>query len=199
MKHFFLLSLFTFILLFIFAPVSFAQKDPSMNIYTASGAAPIESAKTTSSASGELSEYQLPYHGLLPDSPLYFLKVIRDRLIDFLISDPLKKSEFYLLQADKHATSGVALFVKGKQELAESTISKGENYFEKGIGKLQEAKKQGSDIKNMNNRYVVSLQKHKELVTGLIVQSGGGVKKKLTHILTRIEDFEKQVTAFSKE
>lgn len=190
MKRFFLFFFLISYLLFLI-PVSavFAQEDAQKDIYTASQAA----APTPTPV-----DYQLAYHGLLPDNPLYFLKVIRDRLIDFLIADPLKKAEFYLLQADKHATSGVALFVKGKQQLAESTISKGENYFELGIVKLQEAKKQGTDTKNLSQRYGVSLQKHKELVLGLISQAGGDIKKKLEHALTRLEKFEKQVDSLSK-
>lgn len=188
MKRLFFVLSFLF---FVFTPVVFAQEDAQKDIYSASEAA--VSTPTTTPV-----DYQLAYHGLLPDNPLYFLKVIRDRLIDFLIADPLKKAEFYLLQADKHATSGVALFVKGKQQLAESTISKGENYFELGIVKLSEAQKQGTDIKNLSQRYGVSLQKHKELVLGLISQSGGDVKKKLEHALTRLEKFEKQVTSLSK-
>lgn len=196
MKELFCL-IFLFFFLFFSAPgisMAFTNEDAQRDIYTASEAAPIESA-LTSSSSGVPVDYQLAYHGLLPDNPLYFLKVIRDRLIDFLIADPLKKAEFYLLQADKHATSGVALFVKGKQELAESTISKGENYFEAGIIKLSEAKKQGTDIKYLSGRYAVALQKHKELVTGLIKQSGKEVKKKLEHALIRLKNFEKQVTS----
>src|SRR5690242_14285884 len=47
------------------------------------------------------NDYTMPYPGLLPDSPLYSLKVFRDRVISFFISDPLKRSSFDLLQADK--------------------------------------------------------------------------------------------------
>lgn len=189
----FVFSLFFFFFLYATRASSiFANEDAQRDIYTASQAAPIQSESSSMPV-----DYQLAYHGLLPDNKLYFLKVLRDRLIDFLISDPLKKAEFYLLQADKHATSAVALFVKGKQELAETTISKGENYLEAGIVKLSEAKKQGADIKNLTETYSVSLQKHKELVTGLIAQSlGGDVKRKLEHALTRLDNFEKQVAAF---
>ena len=71
-------------------------------------------------------EYTLPYPGILPDSPLYFLKTARDKIVSFLISDPLKKAEFNLLAADKRLNSGIFLFNKGKEKykLALSTISK---------------------------------------------------------------------------
>ena len=46
-------------------------------------------------------EYVLPYPGILPTHPLYFLKIVRDRIIELLISDRVNKAEFYILQADK--------------------------------------------------------------------------------------------------
>ena len=41
-------------------------------------------------------KYELPYPGILPDNPLYFLKQIRDWIMERLITDPLKKIEFYM-------------------------------------------------------------------------------------------------------
>ncbi len=47
----------------------------------------------------KFSEYALPYPGILPDNVLYNLKVFRDKVFEFLIIDPVKKADFYLLQA----------------------------------------------------------------------------------------------------
>lgn len=142
-------------------------------------------------------EYQLPYPGLLPDSPLYFLKIFRDRLIDFLVADPLKKAELNLLNADKRLVAGEMLFAKGKKDLAESTISKGENYFESGIVKLQEAKKQGMDIAGLAQKFSISVKKHKQIVQSLTQKATGETKKKLQDTDKRILEFEKQVNALS--
>ncbi len=139
-------------------------------------------------------DYQLPYPGLLPDNPLYFLKIFRDRIIDFLVSNPLKKAELNLLQADKRLSAGQALFAKGEKDLAESTISKGENYFESGIGKLQEAKKQGMDVSDLTRKFSSSIIIHKQIVRSLIQESTGGTKQKLQVIEKRILEFEKQVS-----
>ncbi|QQG40788.1 MAG: hypothetical protein HYV37_00490 [Candidatus Levyibacteriota bacterium] len=141
-------------------------------------------------------EYQLPYPGLLPDSPLYFLKVFRDRLIDFLVSDPLKKAELQLLQADKRLSSGQALFGKGKKDLAESTISKGENYFESGIEKLIDAKKQRFDTKHLERKFSISVRVHKEIISGLEKETTGDIKKKLQDTKKRVAEFEKKVNQF---
>jgi hypothetical protein len=57
--------------------------------------------EATGSASIENVEYYLPYPGLLPDNPLYYLKAIRENIQKFFISDPLRKAQFDLLQANK--------------------------------------------------------------------------------------------------
>ncbi|MBI4079016.1 MAG: hypothetical protein HY429_01835 [Candidatus Levybacteria bacterium] len=111
-------------------------------------------------------EYQLPYPGLLPGSPFYVLKTIRDRIVSFLIADPLKKAEFNLLQADKRLSTGIMLVKQKKEALAESTISKGINYFEEGIGQLDEARKQGINTDALAFRYQQAAAKHIEVLQG---------------------------------
>lgn len=73
-------------------------------------------------------EYQLPYPGILPNHPLYAVKVIRDRAMEFFTRDPLKKAELYLLFADKRIN--MAQFVREQDwSLAETTASKAEKYL----------------------------------------------------------------------
>src|SRR3989344_4236916 len=67
------------------------------------------------------SSYQLAYPGILPDHPLYKLKVLRDKLIPLFISNPQKKVEFYLLQTDKGISATDILVKKGKIDLAKET------------------------------------------------------------------------------
>ena len=141
-------------------------------------------------------EYELPYPGLLPDSPLYSLKAFRDAIIGFLISDPLKKANFYLLQADKRLSAGLSLIENKKNySLAESTISKGENYFEKAIGKVQEAKTQGMDIKDIASRLLTSSKKHQEVIANLIKNADAKTKGSFESLLKRAQGFEKRVEA----
>lgn len=72
-------------------------------------------------------QYDLPFPGILPDSPFYKLKVIRDKLSMFFISDPLKRTDYYLLQADKGILATAMLIDKNKVKLAEETALKAEN------------------------------------------------------------------------
>ncbi|MDO8639342.1 MAG: DUF5667 domain-containing protein, partial [bacterium] len=136
--------------------------------------------------------YELPYPGLLPDSPIYFLRIIRDKIIDLLIADPLKKSDFYLLQADKRLNAGISLFNKGKFSLALSTISKAENYLEKALEKTMDAQEQGMDIKDIKRRLTNSVVKHKEELDKLI-------KKANKEFKVGFEKEQKRVIAFQEK
>lgn len=162
-------------------------------------------AKENSSASSSLKEevnYELPYPGLLPDSPLYFLRIIRDKTVGFLISDPFKKAEFDLLQADKRLNAGIYLFNSARQndsskknvkkmKLAVSTISKAENYFEQALDKIGEAKMQGRNISEMEGKLRNALKKHKQELEFL-------AKKTSPNFVVGFEKEQKRVTDFEK-
>lgn len=139
-------------------------------------------------------KYELPYPGLLPDSPLYFLKTARDRIISFLIVDPLKKAEFNLLQADKRLQAGVYLFKREKIELAETTLSKGENYLEQAIEKTREAQKQGRETSVFAKKLFLATKKHQEVLKELEEKTTGDINKRFKNLSSRVQNFEKQVS-----
>lgn len=87
--------------------------------------------------------YTLPYPGILPDHPLYFLKATRDRLMDIFTRDYIKKANLYLLFSDKRVNMAIMLSKKGKNKLAVTTFAKGEKYFLKIPELLLMSKKQG--------------------------------------------------------
>src|SRR3990172_3611913 len=147
--------LIAFLIFFFSAVASLAQETPKEDT-------------TSTPSSVKTIDYTLPYPGLLPDNPLYVLKAIRDRIVEILISDPIKKANFYLLTADKRLNEGVSLFNKGEKKyaLAETTISKGENYFEKGISEIEKAKKQGIVTLDVSQRFQLASLKHMEIIKG---------------------------------
>lgn len=144
-----------------------------------------------SSSAQKGSDYVLPYPGMLSDNPLYFIKALRDRVIETLTSDPARKADFYLLTADKRLNEGLLLFEKGssKYQLAQTTISKGENYFEKGIGQLRQAKSQNLPVDSLIQKYHSSSHKHYEAIGRLIKRSSGGIKDSLTYSQKRTQGF----------
>lgn len=137
-------------------------------------------------------EYQLPYPGILPDNSLYFLKAFRDKVVGFLISDPLKKAEFNLLEADKRLNAGVYVFEKGKPDLAESTISKGENYFEEAITKVKSAKAQGMDVSDISRKLFTAADKHREVLSDLELKTDKSKKSKFLSLKKRVNEFKNQ-------
>jgi len=99
---------------------------------------------TPVTASQEKIIYNLPYPGILPDNPLYPLKIVRDRIIEWTTRDNLKKAEFYLITSDKRVAMAMALAKKGKDKLAIETLVKGEKYSLQIPPLIINAKKQGA-------------------------------------------------------
>lgn len=142
-------------------------------------------------------DYQLPYPGLLPDSPLYFLKQIRDWILDKLIMDPVKKAEFYILQADKRLVMGTTLDTNGKTILGEQVISKGEKYMNNAVQALLAMKGQGKDVP----AYIVdhltqALAKHAEVLQAEIAKAQGAQKAGLTSSLLLVQQLQTDLAKF---
>ncbi len=172
-----LLSVFLFLFFFLIPPV-FYIIDYSQVITTPQ----------------EQVAYNLPYPGLLPDHPLYFLKVIRDRVLEFATRDNLKKVELYLLYSDKRAAMALPLANKGKDKLAISTISKGEKYFLKIPKLIDTSKKQGSPPSpGLVNDLKVSNSKHLEIIQTLLKQLPQGQTEEINEVLKINKDLQRQL------
>ncbi|MCL5019024.1 MAG: DUF5667 domain-containing protein [Patescibacteria group bacterium] len=131
--------------------------------------------------------YQLPYPGILPDNPLYPLKVFRDKIYDLLLSDPLRKVEFKLLMADKRMMMGhLLLNNKGKAELSEQTVSKASKYYEEAVTVFFKAEKEGRDVKFLRQKLIDASLKYEELITGFQKGVANDVKIGLQGSLERV-------------
>ncbi|MFZ2025487.1 MAG: DUF5667 domain-containing protein [Microgenomates group bacterium] len=132
-------------------------------------------------------EYALPYPGVLPDHPLYILKRLRDFILEQIIAEPVKKGEFYILQGDKRLQMSVLLITSGKHELAETTTSKAEKYMEKAVSTLLEYQKTGATIPvYVIDHLHVSLAKHEEILSEMLLAASEEQKNGLTESLTRV-------------
>ncbi|MBI5449585.1 hypothetical protein HY948_04720 [Candidatus Gottesmanbacteria bacterium] len=74
-------------------------------------------------------EYELAFPGMLPDHPLYKAKIMRDRIMAFVTSNPQKLADFYLLQTDKGILAAAMLVDKNNSKLAATTALKAEHNF----------------------------------------------------------------------
>lgn len=126
------------------------------------------SADGSPSAFSRRVEYYLPYPGMLPDNPLYFLKNIRDRIIEVLISDPVNKSEFYILQADKKLNMGAVLMSEGKTQDAVKILDESLAHRRHAVDVLLKAQETGVTVPGyVFEKLVLSLQKHNEILSDL--------------------------------
>ena len=128
--------------------------------------------------------YNLPYPGILSDHPLYFLKIIRDRLTEFLTRDNVKKAQLYLLFSDKRVAMAMSLAKKGKSQPAIDAFSKGEKYFLKIPDLLKQIKEQGGQPPSgFIETLKLSNAKHSELIGELMKMLPEGNQDYLTSLL----------------
>lgn len=172
---------FLLILLIIFLTVSFFS---------------IVSFSTQLAKATEKVAYELPYPGILPDHPLYVIKIARDRVLEYTTRDPAKKAQLYLLLSDKRVAMALALIQKGKIKPAISTLSKGEKYFLQIPELVKTAKKQGSALSgDFILQLKLSNQKHREVGEMLLRQLPQGDLESLQQVLDLNKETEKKIKA----
>ncbi len=116
-------------------------------------------------------QYDFPYPGILPDHPLYFIKIVRDRVVGFLINDLVKKAEFNLLQSDKRISAAQMLFDKESDQLGVDTLSKSNNYMHNAISVAKKAEKANLPTEAVVGKIGVSISKHEEVMKSLIASN----------------------------
>lgn len=138
-------------------------------------------------------QYALPYPGILPDNPLYLLKALRDNIGNLLITDPLKKSDYELLLADKRLGAANALIAKNNVDLAITTLSKAENYFELAVQQAALAKSQGENTDEILGRLLTASEKHQLVIYKMGQQVKGDARQVLGVSQQRALNFQKSV------
>jgi len=118
----------------------------------------------------EKGDYYLPYPGILPDHPLYWLKMVRDRIMLWTTRDSLQQFQRLLLYSDKRIGAAEALIKGGQVELGITTVTKAEKYLERAVNQYQELKAAGKINPETEERLVRAVQKHQELVEAFLHQ-----------------------------
>lgn len=179
-KRIFFSVIFSFIAVYITLATAYAQ---------------VASTSSQTSDTTTQVNYQLPYPGMLPDNPLYFLKAIRDQLTAFFLSKPLDKAQFDLLQSDKNVETSYLLVTTevNKTDLAASSFTQGEADFSEAITQTQAAKKQGYDISDMSKNLDLSNQKHLEVLKEIEQQLGKSNDQGFQSEQDTMKEYAKQI------
>lgn len=130
-------------------------------------------------------KYDLAYPGMLPDNPLYKLKLIRDKITNFLISDPRRKVDFYLLQADKGILATAILIDKNEVTFAENTALRAEHSMTLINTQITALQKKPDD--SFFEKLIIASKKHQEVLLSLIKR----LPKEKQQVFTTVLNFSK--------
>ncbi len=124
------------------------------------------SAEATQSANviAVKTDYYLPYPGILPDHPLYWLKMLRDKIVLKLTNDPQSRFERLLLYADKRIGAAEVLVKGRKFDLGVSTTLKSENYLDQAAQQLQQLSENNKATAIMKDQIENSTTKHRQIL-----------------------------------
>jgi hypothetical protein len=111
--------------------------------------------------------YYLPYPGLLPDSPFYVLKAIRDKISLWMTWGEEKKARAELALSDKRIAAAEVLANGGKENLGVTTATKAEKYLESAVGRETKLSAAGVDVKSALLGLEKACNKHEEVLTSL--------------------------------
>lgn len=178
-----ILSIFILIFLFIPQP-TYADLIPTQNIVPS----PIPSPSQV--------DYPLPYPGILPDRPFFFVKDIRDKILELTTINPYKKTEFYLMQADKKLSSARVLFDSGDIKCSEKTISTSLDYLEKTINEEGRAKNTPGNIMELSQKILQSSKKQTEVIESFYKHSSEEYRSKFEEDLIRVKNLRKIAEEF---
>ncbi|OGM08469.1 hypothetical protein A2Z67_01370 [Candidatus Woesebacteria bacterium RBG_13_36_22] len=114
-------------------------------------------------------DYFLPFPGrVLPDSPFWPLKALRDKIWLSITTSSTRRVELKLLFADKRLGSSQLLFQKGKAENALSTLTKAEKYLEEASLDEEAVRRKGTDTTELLYRLTKSSLKHYQVMQKLL-------------------------------
>ena len=159
----------TVILAFIVLSISVLRSSairPSIDVYSAT---PKPELKEDAQDKKIEIMYIMPFPGrILPDSPFWPVKALRDKVWLGVTTNPMRKAELSLLFADKRLMSSFELFKINKPQLAYTTLTKAEKYLEEASGIERKERQKGLDTKSFLFTLTTASLKHREIIENML-------------------------------
>lgn len=115
-------------------------------------------------------DYYLPTAGtVLPDSPFWILKALRDRLWLLITTNDIKKADLMILFADKRLVAAEILFNKKEYNVGFTTLSKAEKYLEEASNLEETIRGKGEDTTALVTTLVKASLKHRQIIKELLL------------------------------
>lgn len=138
---------------------------------------------------GKTIDYFLANPGkVLPDNPIWPLKVIRDQVWYYSTTDDGRRADLYLLFADKRVAASLKLFENGEYNTGFSTLLKSQQYLEKALEKEKQNRETGIDT----YEYLDRLAKASLMHYYVIEQIKSIAPEDAIPAIVRIEDYPKR-------
>ncbi|MBI1975344.1 MAG: IPT/TIG domain-containing protein, partial [Parcubacteria group bacterium] len=125
--------------------------------------------------------------GLLPDSPLYFLKALSEKIkLSFTFSSPRRIQHQWEL-ADRRLREIEALTAKGKGELVPKLFEKYGALVDQAQKRLEDVVGRGQDVGNLRTFVSEMREKHVEVLEEVLIQVPESAKDAIQRVVQRAE------------
>lgn len=121
---------------------------------------------------------------LLPDSPFYFLKKIKEKIELFLTQSPEEKSEKYTELATRRIAEVKIMINKNKFQLVEKLVKQHQEHLDKAEEEIKEAKEKGRDV---------------ERILGIVAQATSTHQKVLAEVYEKVPQQAKEAIEAAME
>lgn len=141
-------------------------------------------------------DYYLPFPGnILPDSPLWGVKALRDFSWYQLTQDSLKRAEIALLFSDKRIGASKILFDKKNPDVGLTALTKSEKYLEVAFQDEETARKRGADTSSFLTKYSLAALKHRQLIDQILQ----GAPENAKPAIIQTQDYSKNAYKYSRD
>lgn len=141
-------------------------------------------------------KYYFPYEGkILPDSPLWSVKALRDFVWYRLTTNPLKRAEIALLFSDKRIAASQTLFDSHKSGVGLTTLTKSEKYLEVAFQDEETARSEGMDTLGFLAKFSLASLKHREIIDKILEIAPEGARP----LIVQTQDYSRNAYKSSRD
>ncbi len=146
-------------------------------------------------------KYNLAYPGkVLPDSPFWSLKALRDKVWLAITTDLGRKAELKLLFADKRVAMSKILFEGEKCEVGYSTLTKAEKYLEEASIQEEKNREDGFNTTQFLKSLALASLKHRQVIDEILAIAPEDAKPGIVELRKYSEDvYEKAKHALNEK
>lgn len=137
---------------------------------------------------------------LLPDSPFYFLKRIKERIELFLAQVPEAEAEKYTEFATRRIAEAKMMIKKNKHQFVVKLMERHKEHLTKAEEKIEEAKDKGRDVERVLEIVVEATSIHQKVLAEVYEKVPEQAKEAIEHAMeVSSKGQERALEAISKE